>query len=453
MTTLSPSRTARADEQPAVESAALVIGGGIAGIQAALDLADIGIQVHLVERLPSIGGRMAQLDKTFPTNDCSTCILAPKMNDCARHPNITLHTCTEVIALEGEAGQFTVGLRKWPRYVDESKCTGCGECALKCPAKVPDGFEMGLRQRKAIYLYFPQAVPQVMAIDPQACIYLQRGKCGACAKVCQAGAIDFGQKIQEAVLRVGAVVVATGYDFFDPRGLTQFGYGQCPNVITALEYERLVSASGPTGGHLLRPSDGQPARRIGFIQCVGSRDVRHQLFCSSVCCMHSSKQAVLAREHDSQVEALVFYTDFRASGKGFREYIARAENEYGVRYIRGRVARITQDAAHNPVIRYEDVATSRPAQVSVDLAVLATSLIPRPTTASLARILGIEADSYGFVRTEPFTPVDTTRPGIFAAGCCRGPFDIPESVTQASAAAARAARVIEDRRRTAQMVR
>ncbi len=425
--------------------AALVIGGGIAGIQAALDLAEMGVQVYLVERLPSIGGRMAQLDKTFPTNDCSTCILSPKMNDCARHSNIVLHTYSEVTALEGEAGRFTVTVRHHPRYVDEKKCTGCGLCAEKCPVKVPDAFNMGLRERKAIYLYFSQAVPQVMTIDPEACIYLQRGKCGACAKNCQAGAVDFAQTAREETLRVGAVIVAAGFDFLDPRDLTQFGYRQCPNVITALEYERLISASGPTEGHLLRPSDRRPARRIGFIQCVGSRDVRHQLFCSSVCCMHSSKQAVLAAEHDPGVESTVFYTDFRASGKGFREYVARAEQEYGVRYVRGRVARIGEDEEHNPVIHYEDMATSRPARMTVDMAVLATSLIPRATTAELARVLGIAVDAYGFVKTEPFAPVDTTRAGIFAAGCCRGPFDIPESVMQASAAAARAARMMGDK--------
>jgi heterodisulfide reductase subunit A len=430
------------DEGVEVARAALVIGGGIAGIQAALDLADMGFRVHLVERTPSIGGRMAQLDKTFPTNDCSTCILSPKMNDCARHPNIALHTYTEVKGFSGMAGDFTVRLLHHPRYVDEDKCTGCGECVQKCPAKVPDEFDMGLRQRKAIYLYFPQAVPQVMTIDPAHCIYLQRDKCGACAKVCQAEAVDFGQKEQEITLHVGGIIVATGFDFFDPTGLTQFAYEQCPNVITALEYERLISASGPTDGHLLRPSDDRPAKRIGFVQCVGSRDVRHQIFCSSVCCMHSSKQAVLAAEHDPEVKSFVFYTDFRASGKGFREYVARAEREYGVRYVRSRVARIEEDEAHNPIIRYEDVETSRPAQMTLDLAVLATSLIPRPGTADLAQLLGIEVDEYGFVKTDPFTPVDTTRPGIFAAGCCRGPFDIPESVMQASAAAARAARVV-----------
>jgi heterodisulfide reductase subunit A len=311
---------------------------------------------------------------------------------------------------------------------------------------VPDAFDMGLRQRKAIYLLFPQAIPQVMTIDPDHCLYLREGRCGACARLCEAGAVDFEQSVEHVTLQVAAVIVATGFDFFDPRELTQFGYKQYPNVISALEYERLVSASGPTEGELLRLSDEAPVKRIGFIQCVGSRDVRHQRFCSSVCCMHSSKQAVLAAEHDPDVESYVFYSDFRASGKGFREYVARAEREYGVHYVRSRVARVTEDDSRSPVIHYEDVATSRPARMVVDLAVLATSFIPRPRTADLAQVLGIEIDGNGFVKTEPFAPVDTTRPGVFAAGCCRGPFDIPESVMQASAAAARAARVIGDRR-------
>jgi heterodisulfide reductase subunit A len=349
------------------------------------------------------------------------------------------------MSLDGASGSFQAEIRQHPRYVDEEKCTGCGECVLKCPTEVPDEFDMGLRKRKAIYLAFPQAVPQVMTIDPDHCLQLREGKCGACAKFCEAEAVDFDQSVQEMVLDVGSIVVATGFDFYDPRDLTQFAYKQCPNVITALEYERLVSAAGPTGGELLRLSDGHPAKRVGFIQCVGSRDVRYQRFCSSVCCMHSTKQAVLAAEHDRGVESHVFYSDFRASGKGFREYVARAEQEYGVRYVRSRVARITEDDAHNPIIHYEDVATSRPARMQVDLAVLATSLIPRPETADLAEVLGIDVDADGFVKTDPFAPVDTSRPGILAAGCCRGPFDIPESVMQASAAAARAARLATTR--------
>jgi heterodisulfide reductase subunit A len=419
----------------------LVIGGGIAGIQAALDLAEQGLRVHLVERLPSIGGRMAQLDKTFPTNDCSTCILSPKMVDCARHPNIILHTYAQVQEVTGEAGSFCVRVLQRARYVNEELCTGCGDCALKCPRKVPDAFNMGLSERRAIYLYFPQAVPMVMTIDAEHCTYLTRGKCGLCQKICQAGAIDFEQQDQELALEVDAIILATGYDFYDPTAIGQYHYHHYPNVITALEYERLINASGPTEGQMLRPSDGQPAKRIGFIQCTGSRHVRHNRYCSTVCCVHSTKEAVLAWEHDHDARSYVFFTDLRGSGKGFREYMNRAGRNYGVTYVHGRVAQILEDDGHNPIIKYEDPKTLRPRRMTVDLAVLATSLVPRHDAPALAGILGIELDDFGFVKTAPFVPTDTSRPGIVACGCCLGPVDIPQSVSQASAAAARAAEV------------
>ena len=419
----------------------LVIGGGIAGIQAALDLADMGLRAHLVERSPSIGGRMAQLDKTFPTNDCSTCILSPKMVECARHPNIVLHTYSTIQTVTGEAGAFDVRLTKMARYVDEDLCTGCGDCALKCPRRVPDAFNVGLNQRRAIYLHFPQAVPMVMTIDPQHCTYLLQGKCGLCQRICQAGAIDFEQQDQAIDLVVDAIIVATGYDFYDPTAIGQYHYHHYPNVITALEYERLISASGPTGGHLHRPSDDQPAKMIGFIQCAGSRHVRHNRYCSTVCCVHSTKEAVLAWEHDRDVRSYLFYTDLRGSGKGFREYMDRAARDYGVTFVHGRVAEILEDAAHNPIVKYEDSATSRPQRMAVDLVVLATSLVPRHDAPELAGILGIELDEFGFFKAAPFSPTDTTRPGILACGCCVGPADIPQSVAQASAAAARAAEI------------
>ena len=419
----------------------LVIGGGIAGIQAALDLAEQGLRVHLVERSPSIGGRMAQLDKTFPTNDCSTCILSPKMVDCARHPNIVLHTYAEVQSVAGEAGAFDVRVLEHARYVDEELCTGCGECAQKCPRKVPDAFNLGLSQRRAIYLEFPQAVPMVMTIDPEQCTYLLRGKCGLCQTVCQAGAIDFEQQDRELGLEVGAIVVATGYDFYDPTPLGQYHYHQYPNVISALEYERLISASGPTGGHLRRPSDGEPAKTIGFVQCAGSRHVRHNRYCSTVCCVHSTKEAVLAWEHDHDVRSYVFYTDLRGSGKGFREYIDRAKRAFAVTFVHGRVAQILEDESHNPIVKYEDATTLRPQRMAVDLAVLATSLVPRHDAPQLADTLDIELDEFGFVRVDPFAPTDTSRPGVVACGCCLGPADIPQSVAQASAAAARAAEI------------
>lgn len=419
----------------------LVIGGGIAGIQAALDLAETGLRVHLVERSPSIGGRMAQLDKTFPTNDCSTCILSPKMVDCARHPNIVLHTYAEVLEVSGGAGAFAAKVLHHARYVRSERCTGCGECALKCPRKAADAFNLGLSQRRAIYLYFPQAVPMVMTIDPDECTYLTRGKCGLCQKLCQAEAIDFEQRDQVVELAVGAIVVATGYDFYEPASIGQYHYRRFPNIITALEYERLISASGPTGGQLQRPSDKKAPKSIGFVQCTGSRDVRHNRYCSTVCCVHSTKEAVLAWEHDRESRSFVFYTDLRGSGKGFREYMDRAQRAYGVTFVHGRVAEILEDADHNPIVKYEDAVTSRPQRMTVELAVLAISLVPRHDAPHLAGVLGIELDAFGFVKTDPLAPADTSRPGILACGCCLGPADIPQSVAQASAAAARAAEI------------
>jgi heterodisulfide reductase subunit A len=424
----------------------LVIGGGVAGIQAALDLADMGMQVHLVEAKPSIGGRMAQLDKTFPTNDCSLCILAPKMAECSRHPNITLHTNSEVKSVAGSAGEFTVEVLQHARFVNEAVCTGCLECTQKCPAKVPDEFDMGLRMREAVHMYFLQAVPAVAAFDPENCLYLTKGRCGICKRVCQPGAIDYEQQDRQFVLDVGAIVVATGFDPFDPAVLKPYGYGKYRNVITSMEYERLISASGPTGGHLWRQSDREPAKRLAFLQCVGSRDLKHNRFCSSVCCMYATKEAILANEHDREVKSTIFYTDLRAAGKGFQEYVARAEREYNVTYVRARVAEITQDDRERPVIWYEDTEGSGPmgskGSETVDLAVLAISLVPRRGAQELADVLGIELDEYNFVKTDPFSMADTTRPGVFACGYCRGPADIPESVAQASGAAARAAEVV-----------
>jgi len=431
----------------------LVIGGGIAGIQAALDLADMGKHVYVVEKTPSIGGRMAQLDKTFPTNDCSICILAPKMADCYDHPNTTVLTYAEVKEISGRAGDFRVKVLKKARYVDEKKCTGCGECTVKCPKKVPDEFNVGLRERKAAYLYFLQAVPRVATIDRDACIRITKGptksgkpRCGLCVEACQAGAVDFDQQDEEIILEVGAIILATGFDVFDPSPLTEYGYGRFKNVVTAMEYERLICASGPTGGHLHRLSeDHRDPKSLAFVQCVGSRDLHYHAYCSSVCCMHATKEAILAREHDPQIESTIFYMDLRASGKGFQNYVRRAEKEYGVTYVRSRVSEITQDGLENPVIWYEDTRTREVKRMTVDMVVLATCMAPRADVVQMARITGVALDEYRFVKTLPSSPVDTTVPGIFACGFCQGPMDIPESVAQASAAAARAAEIVSAR--------
>ena len=420
----------------------LVIGGGIAGIQASLDLAEMGIRVILIEKEPTIGGRMAQLDKTFPTNDCAICILAPKLADCARHPNITLHTLSEVKAIAGDAGNFEVTILKSARYVNEDECINCGECVAKCPKKVLDSFDMKLRNRKAIYLHYLQGVPSVMAIDKENCIYLTKGKCGMCKKVCPKDAINFEDTDKEFKLNVGAIIVATGYDPYDPTPLTRIGYGRIKNVVTSLEFERLLCASGPTMGHVKRPSDEKTPTKIAYIQCVGSRDIKNNPFCSAICCMYTTKEAMLAYEHDSNVKSYIFYIDMRAAGKNFRKYITRGNREYNISYIKSVVTEIEEDEEGNPLIIYEDIATGELKTLTVDLVVLATSLIPGKDSRKMAEIMNLELDEYSFLKTAAFAPLDTSRHGIFTCGCARGPMDIPNSVAEASGAAAKAAEVL-----------
>ncbi len=430
----------------------VVIGGGIAGIQVSIDLANMGFQVYLVERTPSIGGRMAQLDKTFPTNDCSMCILAPKMIECAGHENVHLLTYSEVLEIRGEAGDFQVTVRKRPRYVDLTKCTGCGDCVDKCPRRVPNDFNVGLDKRKAIYLPFPQAVPRKMTIDAEACLYLTKGRCRVCEEACQAGAIDFEQQEEVVELDVGAIVMATGFDPYDPAPLREYGYGQIESVITGLEYERLICASGPTGGHLRRPSDGKVPQRIAFIQCVGSRDVNYKPYCSTVCCMHATKEAILANEHYPDLRSFIFYTDMRAVGKQFQEYTIRAREQYNVGYVRSRPGRITvDDESGNPIVWYDETIfgeagdpVRRVATMEVDLVVLCQALTPHAVHRQMAEKLGLELDESGFfsIPDKLGRPVDTTVEGIFACGFCQSPQDIPDSVVQASAAAARVAELL-----------
>ncbi len=436
--------------------AVLVLGGGIAGIQASIDLANMGLQVYLVERTPSIGGRMAQLDKTFPTNDCSMCILAPKMIECAGHENVHLFTYSEVDEVRGEAGDFRVTVRRKPRYVELAKCTGCGDCVEKCPRRVADDFNMGLDKRKAIYLPFPQAVPRKVTIDAETCLYLTKGRCRLCEETCEAGAIDFEQQEELVELEVAAIVMATGFDPYDPTSLKEYGYGEIENVITGLEFERLICASGPTGGHLERPSDGKVPRTVAFIQCVGSRDVNYKPYCSSVCCMHATKEAILANEHHPDLRSFIFYTDMRAVGKQFQEYIVRAREKYSVTYVRSRPGQITVDEdSGNPIVWYDETVfgeagdrVRRVNSMDVDLVILCQALVPHGVHREMVEKLGLELDESGFVAIQDrlIRPVDTSVSGIFACGYCQSPQDIPDSVIQASATAARVAELLGPRK-------
>ncbi|MDD5447611.1 MAG: CoB--CoM heterodisulfide reductase iron-sulfur subunit A family protein [Actinomycetota bacterium] len=427
----------------------LVIGGGVCGIQASLDLGDRGHHVYLVEREPSIGGRMALLDKVFPTNDCSICILAPKMITCFNHPNIEVISYAELEELTGEAGNFKAKIRKKARYVDEDKCTGCGSCCEACvlEGRIPDECNQGFSKRSAAYIPFMQAVPRVATIDPENCLYVTRGKCKRpCVDACQRGAIDLEQKDQILTLDIGVVIVATGLTIYDPTPLAEYGYGRFDNVIHSMEYERLINASGPTGGHLTRRSDSERPKRIAYIQCVGARDQRSgHPYCSSVCCMYATKDSMLAYIHDNDTENFIFYTDLRAPGKGFDEYIKRGEEEYGITYIRARPGEITQDEeTKNLRVWYEDTTSGGVKDLEVDMVVLSTAFIPRQDSRDLAKKLGISTDEYGFFAASDSltSPVDSSTKGIFVAGACTSPMDVTDSVTQGGAAAERASEVL-----------
>ncbi len=424
----------------------VVIGGGIAGIQASLDLADRGYEVHIVEKSPSIGGHMAQLDKTFPTNDCSMCILSPKMISCADHENVVLHTYSELDGVDGASPEFKVRIREKARFIDTSRCTACGDCIAKCPVKVPSEFEEGLANRKAIYLPFPQAVPRKVTIDKDHCRMMTKEKCGVCKKVCQAGAVDYDQEDALVEVDAAAIIVANGFDLMDASSMPQYGLGICKDVITSLQLERILSASGPTNGHLLRPSDGKEPKNLGFIQCVGSRDSKTHSYCSSVCCMYATKESILAREHAPDVEIAIFYMDMRATGKGFQEFVSRARDTYGVRYVRSRPAKIQPANGDSGVLMsYETRGLAGESKTEeFDLMVLCPALIPSKDNLRLSEMLEVELDGDGFFRTPDIAhPVDTTSKGILVCGFASGPIDIPDSVSQASAVAARAAELIE----------
>ena len=423
----------------------LIIGGGIAGIQASLDLAERGTKVELVEKNACIGGRMAQLDKTFPTNDCSICILAPKLAECSRHPNITLHTLSEIKEVSGNSGNFMVKVFKKARYVKEDICINCGACVEKCPMRVNDEFDMNLRKRKAIYIDYVQGVPSIMAIDKENCLFFTKGTCRICESVCEREAIDFDQKDKEIELFIGSIIIATGYDAFNATLIPRLGYGRIKNVVTGLEFERLICASGPLGGHLTRPSDKKEPKKLAFINCVGSRDIKYNPYCSSCCCMYTTKEAMVAYEHDNEIESTIFYIDLRAPGKDFQKYLKRGNMGYNINYIKGKVAKIIEDKEKNPILIYEDINTFKIKQESFDMVILAVSMIPKRDAVELGKTLGVELDHYNFFKGETYHPQLSSKKGIFLCGACREPMDIPTSVLDASSAAARAAEIINTR--------
>ncbi|MBI2915107.1 MAG: CoB--CoM heterodisulfide reductase iron-sulfur subunit A family protein [Firmicutes bacterium] len=426
-----------------VTKRALVIGGGIAGIQAALDIADAGYEVVLVEKEQTIGGKMAQLDKTFPTLDCSSCILTPKMVDAASHPNIKLCTYSEVEKVDGYIGNFEATIRRKARSVDHTRCTGCGDCWAKCPIKVDSEFDVGLGRRKAIYVAFPQAVPNKPVIDRSHCTWFVRGKgkCGLCQKVCQAKAVDFDLEDELITERFGAVVVATGYDLWDSSAYGEYGGGRYADVVSGLHLERLVSSSGPTEGKIKRPSDGKIPKSVVFIQCAGSRDENKGVaYCSKTCCMYTAKHAMLIREKIPDSKVYIFYIDIRTAGKGYEEFYKRAQVEAGATYIRGRVSKI-YPKGEVLVVQGEDTLAGLQVEVEADMVVLATAMVARTNAVQLAQTIGFSYDENRFyTEAHPkLRPVETNTTGVFLAGACQGPKDIPETVAQAGAAAGKVA--------------
>ncbi len=421
----------------------LVVGGGIAGIQAALEIADAGFPVHLVEREPSIGGHMAQFDKTFPTLDCAACILTPRMVSAGSHPNITLHTWSEVTKVDGYVGNFTVNIREKARYVDVEKCNGCGICQEKCPKRVVDEtFEAGLGYRKSVYTPFPQAVPKYPVIDVDNCVYFEKGTCKACEKFCPTGAIDFEQKDSDVTVEVGNIILATGYDLFDPRQMSHYGYGRLPNVMTSLEFERLSNSAGPTHGEIVLRDGVTKPRSVGIIHCVGSRDRNYNNYCSAICCMQALKFAHLVHERTGAT-VFNFYIDMRTTAKAYDEFYQRVLEE-GNLFVRGKVAEVS-DAPRAPseegklIIQVEDTLAGKQRRIPVDLVILSCALEPRKDAKEVAKLFGISCSADGwYIEKHPkLDPVATMTEGVFIAGCVNGPKDIPSSVSQGSAAAAR----------------
>ncbi|MBA1340641.1 MAG: CoB--CoM heterodisulfide reductase iron-sulfur subunit A [ANME-2 cluster archaeon] len=426
--------------------AVAVAGGGVAGIQSAIDLANSGLKVYLIESNTSIGGKMAQLDKTFPTMDCSMCTLSPKLAEVARHPNIELLTYSEITDIKGEAGDFTVRVKKKATFVDPNKCTACGLCVSKCPVKLPDEYNEGENKRKAIYLAFPQAVPRVYTIDSKHCLYLTRSKCGNCASVCENDAINYDDKDEEIEINVGSIILSTGFEPFDATQLEQYRPDHS-DVITSLQFERQLSSSGPFEGHITL-SDGTHPKRIAWIQCIGSRspEIGHRN-CSSVCCMYATKEAMVAMEHDPKLETTIFNIDVRAFGKGFEEFYQKARKKTGVRFINSRPSGVEVDPLTNKLsLKYEIENGNGIRQEEFDMVVLSIGLTPSKSSKQLANIAGVEMDDLGFVRTNIDSPVETSQPGIFVSGAMQAPKDIPDTVADASGAASKASSLLSSKR-------
>ncbi len=450
-----PFPLAAVPDTTSVHPGTLIVGGGVAGIQAALEIADAGKQVFLVERTGTIGGHMAMFDKTFPTLDCAACILTPKMVSVGQHESIELMTYSEVESVGGEPGDYLVKIRRKARRVVTDACVACAVCADACPVRVPSDFDNGIAERKAIYISFPQAVPNAYLIDESACTYVQSdgAKCGVCAKKCPKGCIDLDQQDEIVELEVGNIVLATGYDVYDAARVGRYGYGTLPNVVTALEFERLTNASGPTGGRIVTKSlrhnkkkkvdewvfdadEGAPPRSVAIVHCVGSRDANHNAYCSRVCCMYSLKFAHLVREKLPEAACYEFYIDMRAFGKGYEEFAERIKAE-GTFVVRGRTAKVfEQDGAM--MVRGEDIISDRMVDFPVDMVILAVGLVPARGSADVAGLLGIGSDSDGWFSELDYNadPTDTERGGVFVCGACQGPKDIPDTVAQASAVAA-----------------
>lgn len=421
------------------EQSVLVIGGGIAGLEAGLDLADKGYQVHIVERLPTIGGKMALLYKVFPTNDCAPCILAPKTAYANIHPHINLLTNAEVRSVDGYIGNFHIEVVQSPRYIDGDKCTGCGDCVKICPRKVRDDvYSAGMGPRKAIYIPYDQAIPRKAVIDAASCLYFRNGSCRLCEKACPTDAINFGQQAKTVELKVGAIIVATGFDEYDPTEKREYGYGRYGNVVTQFQLARLLDIDGPTKGKLLRPTDGKEPKTIVMIQCVGSRDINANDYCSSICCMYALKHAQVIREMVlPDTEIYICYIDMRTTGKGFEEYYRRTR-DMGINFIRGRPGEVAEDPeTKNLLVKVEDPDIGRVLELEADLVVLSCATIPSSGTQELSRILGIERDKNGFFKEvhPKLRPVETNVRGIYICGAAQGPKDIPTSIIQAKAAA------------------